>query len=305
MTTVLVVDDSAVDRRLVGGLLEKDAELKVRYAVDGGDALAAMKRGPVDLVLTDLVMPGMDGLQLVAAVRGSTPSVPVILMTSKGSEEIAVRALQDGAASYVPKRILAQELLDTVRRVIALSARQRSHGRLLGHMTHSLCKFELGNESALVSTLVQYLQENLLQMGLCGDAECTRIGVALEEAMVNAMYHGNLEVGSELRGEDDTSFYRVAAERARVPPYRDRRILIQANLTRDEAVFSIRDEGPGFDPSTLPDPTSPESLERVSGRGLLLMRAFMDDIRHNSTGNEVTLVKRRSPEPASSQNEVA
>ncbi|MCR4410902.1 MAG: response regulator, partial [Thermoguttaceae bacterium] len=135
MTTVLVVDDSAVDRRLVGGLLEKDSELQVRYAVDGADALAAMKRGPVDLVVTDLVMPGMDGLELVAAVRAGTPHVPVILMTSKGSEEIAVRALQEGAASYVPKRILAQDLLDTVHRVLSLSGRQRCHSRLLGHMT--------------------------------------------------------------------------------------------------------------------------------------------------------------------------
>ncbi len=305
MTTVLVVDDSAVDRRLVGGLLEKDAELKVRYAVDGADALAAMKRGPVDLVVTDLVMPGMDGLELVAAVRSATPHVPVILMTSKGSEEIAVRALQEGAASYVPKRILAQDLLDTVHRVVSLSGRQRCHSRLLGHMTRSQCAFVLDNDSTLIATLVAYLQDNLLQMGLCGDAECTRIGVALEEALVNALYHGNLEVGSELRGEDDTSFYRVAAERVRVLPYRDRRIHVEASLSRDEAVFSIRDEGPGFDPSKLPDPTLPDSLEKVSGRGLLLMRAFMDEVLHNETGNRVTLIKRRERDLPASESEVA
>ncbi len=305
MTTVLVVDDSAVDRRLVGGLLEKDSELQVRYAVDGADALAAMKRGPVDLVVTDLVMPGMDGLELVAAVRAGTPHVPVILMTSKGSEEIAVRALQEGAASYVPKRILAQDLLDTVHRVLALSGRQRCHSRLLGHMTRSQCAFVLDNDSTLIATLVAYLQDNLLQMGLCGDAECTRIGVALEEALVNAVYHGNLEVGSELRGEDDTSFYRVAAERARVPPYRDRRIHVEATLSRDEAIFTIRDEGPGFDPSKLPDPTLPDSLEKVSGRGLLLMRAFMDEVIHNETGNRVTLIKRRERAVPSAESEVA
>lgn len=305
MTSVLVVDDSAVDRRLVGGLLEKDGDLKVRYAVDGADALAAMKLGPVDLVVTDLVMPGMDGLELVAAVRSMTPHVPVILMTSKGSEEIAVRALQEGAASYVPKRLLAQELLDTVHRVAALSGRQRAHTRLLGHMTRIQCSFLLDNDSSLIATLVAYLQDNLLQMGLCGDAECTRIGVALEEALVNALYHGNLEVSSELRGEDDTSFYRVAAERARTPPYRDRRIHIEASLSRDEAIFSIRDEGPGFDPSKLPDPTSPESLEKVSGRGLLLMRAFMDEVFHNPTGNMVTLIKRRQRRNSDNPSEVA
>jgi anti-sigma regulatory factor (Ser/Thr protein kinase) len=57
------------------------------------------------------------------------------------------------------------------------------------------------------------------------------------------------------------------------------------------ARFVIRDEGPGFDPHKVPDPTDPENLERESGRGLLLMRSFMDSVAYNPTGNEVTLVK--------------
>ena len=94
MSTILVVDDSAVDRRLVGGLLERDGEWKVHYAIHGADALEKLRHTEYDLVVTDLVMPGIDGLELVAAVRSQYPHVPVILMTSKGSEEIAVRALE-------------------------------------------------------------------------------------------------------------------------------------------------------------------------------------------------------------------
>ena len=60
-----------------------------------------------------------------------------------------------------------------------------------------------------------------------------------------------------------------------------------------EARFTIRDEGPGFDPAMLSNPTQAENLERCSGRGLLLMRMFMDEVTFNSIGNEVTLVKRR------------
>ena len=264
-----------------------------------------MNRAPVDLVLTDLVMPEMDGLQLVAAVRGSPAAVPVILMTSRGSEEIAVKALQEGAASYVPKRLLAQDLVETVHRVLTLSGRQRAHTRLMGRMTLSNSAFELENDSTLIATLVTHLQDNVLQMGLCDDSECTRIGVALEEAMVNALYHGNLEVGSELRADEENSFYRVAAERAKSPPYCERRILVEMKLTRDEAVFIIQDQGPGFDRQLVPDPTNPESLEKVSGRGLLLMRAFMDQVLYNETGNRVTLVKRRPAPVVNSRSEVA
>ncbi len=57
----------------------------------------------------------------------------------------------------------------------------------------------------------------------------------------------------------------------------------------------IRDEGKGFDPNSLPDPTDPVNLDKVSGRGLLLMRTFVDGVRFNECGNEVTLIKRRRP----------
>ena len=76
--TVFVVDDSAVDRRLAGGLVEKDPALQVRYAANGAEAMENVRNGePVDVVITDLVMPEMDGLELVAEsgrrIRTSPP----------------------------------------------------------------------------------------------------------------------------------------------------------------------------------------------------------------------------------------
>jgi anti-sigma regulatory factor (Ser/Thr protein kinase) len=133
----------------------------------------------------------------------------------------------------------------------------------------------------------------------------TRIGVALEEALINALYHGNLQVGSELRGENDQAYYALVADRCRETPFRDRRIHVSAKLTRDEAVFVVRDEGAGFDLSKLPDPDDPSALERASGRGLLLMRAFMDDVSYDPTGSVVTLVKRRKTDALSPAKENA
>src|SRR5512139_177460 len=102
MPTVLVVDDSSVDRSRIGGLLLK-SELNVEYAVNGAEALRRIAEISPDLVLTDLIMPEMDGLELVAAVVAQFPLTPVILMTGRGNEETAVRALRAGATSYVPK----------------------------------------------------------------------------------------------------------------------------------------------------------------------------------------------------------
>jgi CheY-like chemotaxis protein/anti-sigma regulatory factor (Ser/Thr protein kinase) len=294
MTTILVVDDSAVDRQLVAGLLKRDGKLEVEFAAHGADALRQMEQRLPDLVLTDLIMPEMDGLDLVAAVRRKYPSVPVILMTSRGSEEIAVQALQRGAASYVPKRALGQRVYDTIQKVLAVAVHQRHLSRLMGCMTRSECDFVLDNDSALIGPLVSYLQECMTRMGLYDDADLTRVGVALEEALVNAIYHGNLEIGSELR-ENDRAYYALVRRRREERPYCDRRIYVRVSLTREAAEFAVRDEGNGFDPTALPDPTDPANLEKTCGRGVLLMRTFMDDVRYNDCGNMVTLTKRCGP----------
>src|SRR5687767_10041180 len=120
MPTVLVVDDSAVDRTLAGGLLARGGEWNVVYATDGPTALAQISATQPDIVVTDLVMPGMNGLELVASIVQQHPELPVVLMTGKGTEETSLQALQAGAASYVPKAALNQLLAQTVRDVYAL-----------------------------------------------------------------------------------------------------------------------------------------------------------------------------------------
>jgi anti-sigma regulatory factor (Ser/Thr protein kinase) len=88
-------------------------------------------------------------------------------------------------------------------------------------------------------------------------------------------------------------FAQLAQERCTRAPYRDRHLYVEAKISRQEAVFVIRDEGRGFDPDVI-SPAIQASIEKASGRGMLLMRTFMDEVRYNSAGNEVTLIKRSS-----------
>jgi len=98
-----------------------------------------------------------------------------------------------------------------------------------------------------------------------------------------------------VRHADGDGYQELIAQRRRQPPYHYWRVQVRARVSRSEAVYGIRDEGPGFDPAALPDPTAPDNLERVSGRGLLLIRSFMDEVSHNAPGNQITMVKRRPP----------
>ena len=244
-------------------------------------------------------MPNVDGLTLVEVrVREQFPRVPVVLMTGHGSEEIAIAALRAGAASYVPKRNLATELIPALEQVLTASQTDDRRCRVLGALTHRESRYSLENDPGLVSPLIQVFREELVAFGLSDATGATRAGIALEEALLNAVYHGNLGVSSELKLLGDGSFEKLAATRRFETPYRDRRVRMTASLTPECATFVVEDEGPGFDVSKLPDPTDPENLDKPSGRGLLFMRTFMDEVRYNTTGNCVTLVKCREPRTA-------
>ncbi len=292
MTRILVVDDSAVDRALAEGLLSREGLGDVVCCVDGASALQALQREAHDLVLTDLVMPGLDGLALTTAVRTRFPEVPVVLMTSQGSETLAAEALRAGAASYIPKDLLANTLGDVVRGALALRRRQRDEARLLGSLVRSESTFLLENDAAVLSVLVRRLQEEARVLVRLGEAALMQMGVALQEALVNAAHHGNLEMTSELRLKDLEAYRALLEERRRSSPYRERKVRVEARFTGSEARFLVQDEGPGFDWRTLPDCTDPENLARACGRGVTLMRSFMDEVRFNEAGNAVTMVKR-------------
>jgi CheY-like chemotaxis protein/anti-sigma regulatory factor (Ser/Thr protein kinase) len=293
MPKILVVDDSVVDRRLAGSLLEKGADATVIGAANGKEALVLIEREQPELVLTDLQMPEMNGLELVEEVRSRFPAIPVILMTAHGSEEIAIQALQRGAASYVPKRNLAQDLLETVESLLEVAGTKRHQEQLLNEcwmQTESF--FRMPNDLGTIAALISLLQENLTRMRVCDENGLIRVAVALREAMSNAILHGNLEISSAQREQDGNSYYGLMEQRRKEEPYDDRFVHVIAKESRSEAMYIIRDEGQGFDPSGLPDPTDPANLENVSGRGLLLIRTFMDEVSHNKKGNEITMIKR-------------
>jgi CheY-like chemotaxis protein len=297
MHKVLIVDDSMVDRRLAGRLVEMGVaggnELTPIYASNGREALESIARESPDAVLTDLQMPEMNGLELVREVRDRYPLIPVILMTAHGSEELAVKALKSGAASYVPKRELAKDLMETLAAVIEAAHGQRDQRRLLKSLVHTESHFVLENDPALIPPLISFLKDNVVRLNGDGPG-LIQTTVALREAILNAMDHGNLELDSALRERDDNAYHDLQRDRRQQKPYMDRRVHVTVRESPGEATYVIRDEGPGFDISKLPDPTDPINLERRSGRGLLLIRAFMTEVHHNDRGNELTLV-RRSP----------
>ena len=97
--------------------------------------------------------------------------------------------------------------------------------------------------------------------------ECFGVRLALEEAMVNAIKHGN-----------------------RMEP--DKQVFIACELTAEEIMVVIEDQGEGFKPEDVPDPTEDENLENPGGRGIMLIRSFMNAVAYNDRGNRLTMIKK-------------
>ncbi len=299
---ILVVDDSLVERVLVEGLLRKDPTYQVQLAANGRVALEVLEKESPDLVVTDLVMPEMDGLELVRTMRNRYPTIPVILMTAYGDESTAVEALESGAASYVPKAQKAERLIAAVERVTEYAAVNWSREQLARRMLEYNCRFSLENDRRLIRALVAGIQQVMTGMGFGDAVERIRVSEALEEALLNAMYHGNLEISRKelaaVRSElDDHMLDRLIEERCKDPTIRDRRILVVTHITRDEARFVIRDEGRGFDPKHFVDEPTSDRFASGQDRGMILIRSLMDEVKFNRTGNE--LVIRKQVEQAS------
>ncbi len=290
MTRVLIVDDDRSQADEFAGLL-RDAQCEVTLAGDGREAMAIVRRELPDVVLTDLDMPEMDGLELVRTIRREFPALPVILMTAMGSESAASRALQEGAASYVRKQNLGREVVRTLASVLSVARVLPQDGRILDCLHEEQLNFILDNDPALVPPLIGYLEQVAATLHPGDRTERMRVGIALGEALLNAMHHGNLELNSDLRQVDERVYYDLGEQRRLQLPYNERRVRVHASLSRSEAVYTIEDEGPGFDARTVPDPRDPANIERVGGRGLMMIRLFMDAVEHNESGNRIVLRK--------------
>jgi len=126
---------------------------------------------------------------------------------------------------------------------------------------------ELPTDVKSIASAVDYVMGRCLICFTEGARLNLNFRVGLTEALSNAMLYGHA---------DDPS----------------KRVLVQVSLLEGRVEATVKDQGPGFDPSSVPDPTTPENLTRPCGRGLFLMRELLDEVSYNSRGNEVKLVLR-------------
>lgn len=292
MPMLLVADDSEIDRMVILELLKKEPlDWLVETVSSAEEAMRLMREIAFDVVITDVLMTGMSGLDLLNHVHRQPRRVPVIVISGQDTQAAAIEALQNGATNYIPKSSLPALLGETVRQVLAAATAEKNYQRLIGTADDMRFHFKLDNDLSLIPPLVGMIQQMATGMRVLDIDNCTRLGIAIDEAISNAMCHGNLELC-----EKDMAFVRshlhdqrpidVVEDRRKQSPYDTRFVHVACLITKDGVKISVRDDGHGFEVKTV--------QQSDGRRGITLIQNLVDKASFNEAGNELTLVKRAS-----------
>ena len=205
-------------------------------------------------------------------------------LTLKGNGTVSnLAAAQPGATGIVAHEAVVRQPPDGYNLVISFTAAMIGNKLLQPKMSHD--------------PLVDLIQQIVYRMGLCDETGKFRVGMAFQQALLNAVIHGNLELSHEQVQDARENLLsgrgRGLLEQRRIEsPFSERRVFVDVRLTKSEATLVVRDEGRGFDVAGL-QAHAQNGDNLAGGRGLRLMRMFMDEVHFNSAGNEVTMMKRR------------
>ncbi len=262
-------------------------------AHDGDEALEILKQQVIDGVFSALTMPKVGGIELLKELKSMNSTIPFVLISRHGDADNILTSLNLGACDFLTKPLTIPDLHRSLNKVISLREDSQFSIYCLERSVLESRALEIGNDFEYINRIVAFMTRNLPSYGILDEEDRFTMNIILGEALENAIFHGNLQISSDLKKERFELFREEGEKRRDIEPYKDRRVYISYEISRNSVKYMFRDEGKGFDHSKIPDPKDPENLFKVSGRGILLIMNFMDEVFWNDRGNEITMVRYR------------
>jgi DNA-binding response OmpR family regulator len=270
---LLIVDDDPSIHELIKAMLG-GTDWEGDSAASGEEALARLETHTYDVLIADILMPGMDGLTLLGQLRVRHPNLPVVMMTVRNTPEHIIGSLGREAASYLSKPFSRDSLLLTIRGALSTSVND-DDVKILSDKPEWI-SLEVRCRLTTADRLVQFIRE--LPNDLDPDQR-EQIAMAFRELLINAIEHG---------GHLDP----------------EKRVALSYIRTARSIVYYIRDPGEGFSMdalahaavSTPDDPVRHIALRnqlgiRPGGFGMLMTKNFADELMYSRKGNEVIFIK--------------
>jgi serine/threonine-protein kinase RsbW len=256
---ILIVDDHDDLATLLTQEFTKSGH-RVKILENRDSAVELLERKEFDVVITDL-----DGDNLPEPKNGTDatclPDAP------DDPQRSAVKAFKICISNYDKDNFSENDLKFFVETTLDNKAKCVDKKELIQEL-HEKIEFEVPSVISLMHSILDYLMKRVEKVGVV-NPETSNLFVALDEAFVNAVKHGNKFDANKL-------------------------VRITADVSPEEARFTIEDEGDGFDVAEIPDPLDPQNLFKASGRGVLFIYNIMDEVKYNERGNRLTMVKRKN-----------
>lgn len=257
MKKILIVDDHDDLASLLTQEFTKSGH-SVKILENRGAAVELLEKKDFDLVITDL-----DGENLSAQNGGADSEC---LPDAPEDSRSAIKAFKICVTNYDKETFSEEDLKFFVGTTLDCKAKCVDKKELIQDL-HEKIEFEVPSVISLMHDILDYLMKRVEKVGVV-NPETSNLFVALDEAFVNAVKHGNKFDANKL-------------------------VRITADVSPEEARFTIEDEGDGFNIAEIPDPLDPQNLFKASGRGVLFIYNIMDEVKYNERGNRLTMIKRR------------
>ncbi|MBP1715148.1 MAG: ntrX [Deltaproteobacteria bacterium] len=160
---ILVVDDEDRIRQSLNGVL-RDEGYEVREAKEGNQALKMVESDPPDLVLLDIWMPGIDGIETLGRIKGTSPQMPVVMISGHANIELAIKAAKLGAYDFIEKPLSLEKVLLTVNNALTMSKLEQENRALRQEVQR---KHEIVGSSSEIQQLKERSKSWLPRMGGC------------------------------------------------------------------------------------------------------------------------------------------
>jgi YesN/AraC family two-component response regulator len=287
MKVLLVEDDIPSSRFMVDLITVLGHEVKA--AGDGIQGLAAWKEFHPDLIISDIRMPNMDGLEFLAKIREADDDVVVVMVTAYGCEEYTMKALRLRANDYIKKPVRQTDLQTLFKKYAGIVEARAVQREILGLVVTRHFRMQFPNRIDLVHKVADYLIQET--GSYVPKKERLGLHLALTELLTNAIEHGNLGITYEEKASAlDNGFDRLESlyqDRLQDPVRSKRKVTVDFTLREGFLEWRIEDEGQGFDWKAVPDALAEENLLSMHGRGILLSRIQFDEFEFLGPGNAV------------------
>lgn len=287
---VLIVEDDFISKEYLKEIVLAQG-YESRTAENGRMGLELYKSFKPDIILSDIQMPIMNGLEMLEEIRRERSDAIVVMLTAFGSEEYAVQSFLKGANNYLKKPVFHKDILLLLKRYEnELNSRAKNEG-MPGIVIRRECTIKFKSRIEYIPKIVSQLIEETGNK--FSDTAITEIEIGLNELIMNAIEHGNLEITQTEKSKalEEGLLPVLYAQKQSDPRLEERLVTVDFKTNQTFAEWIIIDQGAGFNWTSVPNPTLGNHIHDLNGRGIFISKFQFDEMEYIGKGNIVRLRK--------------